>query len=116
MSNADAFLNHFHEIERWMKKKLEKYEHTSFSEMVRVLKPIDPIIRRYSDDLYQYASLRNSIVHTRKGNLVIAEPYIETVNAIKIIRDEILLPPNINISSNIFSVSKGVSIVQYFYK
>jgi len=92
MNNADRFLGHFNEIEQWLKKRCDQNDWT-FISMIKQLKFTDSIIRQFYDDLYQFASLRNAIVHTRGVYRVIAEPYDETVAEIEKIKIKLFDPP-----------------------
>jgi len=94
MTNADKFLSQFNEIEMWLKRNLGLLD-MSFTEMIHNLRFKDSLIRNYYYDLYQFASLRNAIVHTRKMDRVIAEPYDETVAEIEKIKNELFNPPKV---------------------
>jgi len=105
MSNADKFLDCFNEIEQWLKSKCEMRE-VPFVSMINELKFKSPIVRRFFDDLYQFASLRNAIVHTRRLDKVIAEPHKETVELISKIKNELLNPPRVR-TCQVLTVKNG---------
>lgn len=92
MNNADIFLGHFNEIEQWLKRRCNQRD-WNFIFMINQLKLKDSIVRQFYDDLYQFASLRNAIVHTRSVDRVIAEPYGETVAEIEKIKTKLFDPP-----------------------
>lgn len=115
MSNADVFLSHFHEIEKWVRKELDVDENRSFTDMIRELRKY-PLVNRFYDDLHQYASLRNAIVHTRKGGIPIAEPYEETVMQIERIKNELFNPKKIATSPNIFTIKKETPLEDFLYQ
>ncbi|NCC73581.1 MAG: CBS domain-containing protein [Sphingobacteriia bacterium] len=92
MSNAVKFLGCFNEIENWLKMRCDNRD-ISFTTMINELKKNNSCVRHFYDDLYQFASLRNAIVHTRKMDRVIAEPYDETVAEIEKIKTKLFDPP-----------------------
>mgnify|MGYP002619658966 CR=1 FL=1 len=110
MSNAEQFLNHFNEIERWLKSTTGYQNHLSFIEMLHQCKERNAIVRRFFDDLHQFASLRNAIVHTRRNNRPIAEPYDETVKALESIKNELLRPPLVPKTPNVFVVRQETEL------
>jgi len=108
MNNADKFLGHFNEIEQWLKKRCDQRDWT-FIIMIKQLKLNDSIVRQFYDDLHQFASLRNAIVHTRKMDRVIAEPYDETIAEIEKIKNELFNPPLVK-TFPVRSVKRGDNI------
>lgn len=94
-TRAEQFLSAFNEIEESLRRYYQPRKRAGFMQMLNTLKRINPIIAIYAEDLEQFASLRNCIVHTRRGNLVIAEPHPATLQRILQIRDSLQQPQNI---------------------
>lgn len=91
--NSDRFLTAFSRIEQSMKDIIEAKEHMSFFKLVDKAKRKHPLIRRYEDDLREYADLRNAIVHHRTSTeFVIAEPHDEVVELIEKIDNTLSTP------------------------
>jgi len=96
MRNSDRFLNAFRAIEEHL-RELTGEERGHFQELVnKRARAGDLIVRRYRDELTQFAELRNAIVHMDGGEQVIAEPNDYAVGKIERIRDLILRPPGID--------------------
>jgi CBS domain-containing protein len=53
------------------------------------------VVRRFEDDLKEFAELRNAIVHDRGGGYVIAEPNFRAVESIEQILEIITNPPRV---------------------
>lgn len=91
--NSDRFLTAFHRIEQSMKEIIGTNDHLSFYKLVELSKRKNAIVRRYEEDLKEYATLRNAIVHHRTSTeYAIAEPHDEIVQALETI-DEALAKP-----------------------
>lgn len=73
---AEAFLNSFNRVEKWLREQLNNPVNTGFSEMVRRLaRKRGSQIRSMEEDLLQMAQLRSAIVHERIAeDFIIAEP------------------------------------------
>lgn len=92
MLNSDRFLKTFSEIEKHLRKIAKKNKEAGFSELVRVAAESDPVVRRFQDDLKEYADLRNAIVHERSDGHTIAEPNELAVQSIESICTKIINP------------------------
>lgn len=91
--NSDRFLTAFHRIEQSMKEIIGTNDHLSFYKLVELSKRKNAIVRRYEEDLKEYATLRNAIVHHQTSTeYAIAEPHNEIVQALETI-DEALAKP-----------------------
>ena len=91
--NSDRFLTAFHRIEQSMKDVIGTNDHLSFYKLVELSKRKNAIVRRYEEDLKEYATLRNAIVHHQTSTeYAIAEPHDEIVQALEAI-DEALAKP-----------------------
>lgn len=92
VSNAQKFLYAFNKIEQYLKKIYGSDKHIDVSSLVRELSERNNLIRTYSEELRQYAKLRNAIVH-QTTDKPIAEPYDETVEYIQRIYEAMTKPP-----------------------
>ncbi len=97
MTNAERFLSAFNELDAYFRKVVNSRYHRSFFQKIAWMKEMKEYryIRKFEDDLRQFSELRNAIVHESRGNYVIAEPHIETVEHIETIKDKIVSPPGV---------------------
>lgn len=91
---SDEFLSHFNRIEKWLQNELDNPKNMGFSEMVRRLtKQKHPLVGAFSEDLLQFAQLRNAIIHERiSEDFVIAEPNEWAVDRIQFIEHKLTQP------------------------
>lgn len=96
--NSDKFLISYNKIEAHLKSILGTDDYVPFVRSVELIvkKNLSPIIKRYRDDLIEFAELRNAIVHkTIDPNHAIAEPHDYVVDAICEIEKELLTPKKV---------------------
>jgi hypothetical protein len=74
VKNSESFLNSFAAIEKHLRSIGKADRSASFYQVVDSSARSDRVVRRYRDDLKEYADLRNAIVHERFDGHVIAEP------------------------------------------
>ncbi|WP_405103429.1 hypothetical protein [Oceanobacillus sp. FSL H7-0719] len=87
--NSERFLTAFNRIEKRMRSIINSGRNIGFSKMVRMLKNADAVVGQYSDDLLEYAELRNAIVHNKVNiTFSIAEPHDSVVEQIEWIEKE----------------------------
>lgn len=95
--NSERFLTAFNRIEKKLRAIIKNGRNISFSKMVRMLKNADAIVGRYSDDLLEFAELRNAIVHNKIDiSHAIAEPHDSVVKQIELIEKELLEPRKVS--------------------
>ncbi|MHC1702325.1 MAG: CBS domain-containing protein [Tenuifilaceae bacterium] len=94
--NSEIFIDLFTEIEQKLKEICGDTYHSNFSELLRRSRNLSPIAQRYTNDLREYAQLRNAIIHTRRENFVIAEPHNDVVIELRHIRNLLYNPPKIS--------------------
>ncbi|WP_010650253.1 CBS domain-containing protein [Oceanobacillus massiliensis] len=95
-SNSERFLSAFNRIEKVLKSLLIKKE-MGFSRAVRVLRDENAVIKRYTDDLLEYAELRNAIVHNKIDvAFAIAEPHDSVVEQVERIERELTQPREVD--------------------
>lgn len=88
--NSRRYLNAFNEIEDALRRLVDADKRERFYELIEKAAQKDKSIKTYSDDLKEFADLRNAIVHDRIGGEPIAVPHYKTVIRIEKIRDFIL--------------------------
>lgn len=94
-TKAEIFLDAFNYIESALVKITGQAKGTPFKCLVRSARDIDPVVRRYADDLIQFSDLRNAIVHETRDFMPIADPADWTVEQIGRIRDLLEDPPRV---------------------
>ncbi len=94
---GDRFLSAYGVIEKCLRRKWgNPAGKESFRHLVDVLSKEDAVIRRFKDDLAEYAELRNAIVHERRSpDYLIAIPRLETVLAIEEVARILSNPPRV---------------------
>lgn len=97
MSNSDVFLSSFNRIEKWMREEMGNTRNMGFTELVRRLaRKKGSMVRKYEEDLFQMAQLRNAIVHERiSEDFVIAEPNDWAVDKIQVIEEALIRPATV---------------------
>ncbi len=95
MPNSRRFLNAFNRIEKYLQTRSKQNSWESFSSLLGRVAQTDSAVRRYRDDLREFAELRNAITHQSRGYQVIAEPSDQAVNEIEHIASLLLSPPKV---------------------
>lgn len=92
---GERFLAAYNVIEHELRRRWgDPSGRESFRHMVSVLKSRDSVVRRFKDDLEEFADLRNAIVHERiSPDYLIAVPLEETVRRIEEIAGIMTKPP-----------------------
>ncbi|MGM8215466.1 CBS domain-containing protein [Bacillaceae bacterium W0354] len=97
MRNSEKFLSTFNKIEKFLNDELkvgDKY--TSFSSSVKKASSRNIVVRRYKDNLLEFAELRNAIVHERtEPEYPIAEPHDSIVELIELVYQELTEPKKV---------------------
>ena len=87
-------MNAYNKIDNKLRSLYGYRDTLTFSDLIRKTAAVNYIVRKYEDDLIDYARLRNAIVHKRsKGDEVIAEPHKSTVDIMESIAKLISTPP-----------------------
>lgn len=95
MRNSDAFLAIFSEVEKWLRTSAGNDRRTTFHEALQLVADKNPLVRRFKDDLKEFADLRNAIVHERSDGHVIAEPNDRALTEFRQIQASLLRPPKV---------------------
>ncbi len=93
--NSERFLYAFNSIEHSLRKLSKKGKGERFYTLVDVASESYPIVRHFSNDLKEFADLRNAIVHERTDGHVIAEPNDQAVELIEHIASLLHDPPKV---------------------
>ena len=90
---GDRFLDAYARTERYLRKAVGAERGIPFGQLVREAAKRDRVIRRFRDDLLEFAELRNAMVHQRVDGRPIAEPHESTAYSLEHIADLLDHPP-----------------------
>ncbi len=93
MSNASRFISAYNELDKALRVRFRLKSNLTFSEAVRISASKNAVVRKYQDDLTDFAQLRNAIVHKSNTDMVIAEPHLSVVETIEHICELVSRPP-----------------------
>ena len=93
--NSERFLKAFVTIESYLRRTTGGGESLGFSRLIKIASRSDPAVNRNKEVLLELASLRNVIVHKRRGGQVIAEPNDQAVADIERIAAHVTAPPTV---------------------
>ncbi len=94
-TKSERFLAAFGAIERYLRTLTGMEKHTRFYKLVDRGAELSAGVRRYSDDLKEFADLRNAIVHERTDGRVLAEPNETAVREIEALQAALENPPRV---------------------
>lgn len=96
VSRAQEFIRLFNELDSWLRRSNGGDRARSFMERVEDAARRNPSLRRFRDDLREFAELRNAIVHHRGfPETFIAEPTEEALNGLARLTERVLRPPRL---------------------
>ncbi|MBY0221523.1 CBS domain-containing protein [Sporosarcina aquimarina] len=91
--NSDRFIVAYNRIDKSLVKLTGMPNHFSFSRRIDKAKEKNALIRHYEEELREFGSLRNAIIHNRTGlNYAIAEPHDVIVEMIEMIEKKLSNP------------------------
>lgn len=93
--NATEFINSYNKIDAQLRDLYGFKPSQSFTDVIRRSAEKNSVIRKYENDLTDYARLRNAIVHQSTDGQIIAVPCDEVVEQIKLIERLVCTPPMI---------------------
>lgn len=99
MTNSQKFIDDFKAIESLLRRRYgSKMTFSSFLQVLKKAEEQDMTVAYFSNDLREYAELRNAILHNRspESNEAIAEPHFVVVKRIAGIRGYLENPPKIS--------------------
>jgi len=94
-SKAKRFIEAYNRLDQGARDIYNIKRTMSFSDMIRQTSTISPVIRKYKEDLLDYARLRNAIVHNNSNDEIIAEPNEDIVEKLESIARLITTPPRV---------------------
>ena len=93
--NAKRFIEAYNRLDLGLREIYNVKRSMSFSDMIRQTSAVSTIIRKYKEDLIDFARLRNVIVHNNTENDIIAEPNEEVVEKLESIARLVTTPPRV---------------------
>ena len=93
--NAKRFIEAYNRLDQGAREIYNIKRSMTFSDMIRQTAGVSPVIRKYKEDLIDYARLRNAIVHNNTENQIIAEPNEEIVEKLESIARLVTTPPRV---------------------
>ena len=114
-ANASAFLSAYNKIDAQLRAQYNFSSGQSFTDIVRRCAEKNAVVRRYEDDLAEYARLRNVIVHQSTDGQFVAVPCDEATREIERIAELLAEPPRIREvlpEKKVVSIEAGISLRQ----
>lgn len=114
-ANAAAFLSAYNKIDAQLRALYNYGSGQSFTDIVRRSAEKNAVVRRFEDDLAEYARLRNAIVHQSMNGQIIAVPCDEATEKIARIAQLLSEPPRIKDAlpeKKVVSIEAGISLRQ----
>ena len=93
--NATEFINSYNKIDAQLRDLYGFKPSQPFTDVIRRSAEKNSVIRKYENDLADYARLRNAIVHQSTDGQIIAVPCDEVVEEIRLIERLVCTPPTI---------------------
>ena len=93
--NSKRFIDAFNAIDRYLRTTYSIKRSMNFAEMVRRCVNLNPIIRKYEEDIIDYGRLRNAIIHYSDPDKTIAEPHDDITEKIEHIAEILSVPPTV---------------------
>ena len=93
--NATEFINSYNKIDAQLRDLYGFKPSQPFTDVIRRCAEKNSVIRKYENDLTDYARLRNAIVHQSTDGQIIAVPCDEVVEQIRLIERLVCTPPTI---------------------
>lgn len=95
LRNATEFIDSYNKIDAQLRDLYGYKPSQSFTDIVRRSAEKNAVVRRFEEDLSDYARLRNAIVHQSTDGRIIAVPCDEAVQRIRRIEKLLCTPPRI---------------------
>ena len=114
-ANAAAFLSAYNKIDAQLRALYNFGSGQSFTDIVRRCAEKNAVVRRYEDELAEYARLRNAIVHQSTDGRDVAVPCDEVTREMERIASLLTEPPRIRDAlpeKKVVSIEAGISLRQ----
>lgn len=92
-SQGARFLDAYNALDRSLRVQYNFKATISFTDLIRRCADLNHVIRKFENDLINFARLRNAIIHHKDSSQVIAEPHIDVVNFMEKVARLIGTPP-----------------------
>lgn len=93
--NATEFIDSYNKIDAQLREMYGFKPAQSFTDVVRRSAEKNTVVRRYENELADYARLRNAIVHQSTDGRIIAVPCDDVVENIRLIERLLCSPPTV---------------------
>ena len=93
--NAAEFIDSYNKIDAQLREMYGFKPAQSFTDVVRRSAEKNTVVRRYENELADYARLRNAIVHQSTDGRIIAVPCDDVVENIRLIERLLCSPPTV---------------------
>lgn len=113
--NATEFINCYNKIDAQLRDLYGFKPSQAFTDIVRRCAEKNQIVRKYENDLVDFARLRNAIVHQSTDGRIIAVPCDEVVEEMRLIERLLCVPPTIGdtlAEKKIVSIEDSISLKQ----
>lgn len=114
-ANAAKFINSYNKIDSQLRDLYGFKPSQPFTDVVRRSAEKNAVVRKYENDLADYARLRNAIVHQSTDGRVIAVPCDDVVERIQLIEKLLCEPPTVGETlkdKRIVSIEAEISLRQ----
>ena len=91
--NAKKFINAYNKIDNLLRNLYGYRDMVTFSDMIRKAAAANYVVRKYEEDLIDYARLRNAIIHKSRDDEIIAEPLPAVADKMQHIAALLSTPP-----------------------
>ena len=95
ISNATEFIDSYNKIDAQLREMYGFKPAQSFTDVVRRSAEKNTVVRKYENELADYARLRNAIVHQSTDGRIIAVPCDDVVKNIRLIERLLCSPPTV---------------------
>lgn len=115
LKNAGEFINSYNKIDSQLRDLYGFKPSQPFTDVVRRCAEKNSVVRRYENDLADYARLRNAIVHQSTDGRIIAVPCDDVVENIRRIERLLCTPPPLGETlkdKRIVSIEDSISLRQ----
>lgn len=93
MTNAQRFIDAYNTTDNALHNRYGFKLSLSFTECVHRAAAVNAVVRKFEDELVDYARLRNAIVHSSNSTRTIAEPHDDVTERFEHIASIIVTPP-----------------------
>ena len=93
LSNSKRFIDAYNQIDNVLRNLYGYKDTMTFSDIVRRSAALNYVVRKYEEDLIDFARLRNAIIHKSNGDNIIAEPHADVADKMQHIARLLTTPP-----------------------